>query len=80
MINNYKKQYKNFNLYQSFSEHIVCNHDEYIDSVFTLMQPKVISSITNTIMPLNKSLINVDNNLVDVKAVSYTHLTLPTIA
>ena len=67
MINNYKQQYKNFNLYQSFSKHLMCNQDEYIDSLLILVKPKIISTITNRIVPLNQSLLNLDKNLMDVK-------------
>nr|YP_009300536.1 translation initiation factor IF-2 [Campylaephora sungminbooi]AKU47455.1 translation initiation factor IF-2 [Campylaephora sungminbooi]ALN11902.1 translation initiation factor IF-2 [Campylaephora sungminbooi] len=67
MINNYKKQYKQFNLYQPFSDHIVCNQDEYIDSLLTLKQPQIISNINNNIISADKPLINLENNLIDVK-------------
>nr|YP_010865271.1 translation initiation factor 2 [Campylaephora boydenii]WGT74036.1 translation initiation factor 2 [Campylaephora boydenii] len=67
MINNYKKQYKQFNLYQPFSNHIVCNQDDYIDSLLTLKQPQIISNNTNNIIHADQPLINLENNLIDVK-------------
>lgn len=67
MINNYKKQYIQFNLYQCFSEHIICNEHNNIDSVFRLTKPKIISNLVNNILPLNQSLATLDNNFIDIK-------------
>lgn len=67
MINNYKKQYIQFNLYQCFSRHITCNENNNIDLVFTLTEPKVISNLVNNILPLNESLPTLDHNFIDLK-------------